>query len=336
LAVFVAFSHIVGHILGWDQALKNTGFAVDIFFVISGIVLYRSYVERGGGRIQRIGRLITNRFFRLWPLYALTTVSVYAIWLFAPSAKLPSWISLEADRDLVLNLLFVNNGLGLDTVRSLNHPTWSISIEFWLGILFISIAIFSKTLGITLGLSVAATIFMMGLLDPAYVDNKVSGTFLSFGVVRCLLGMSLGALAMALYKFIKPASGVVLFLTSGSIGIIGLNISSNETASSIASLGYLAFASFGLVLLGHSKRTSFLDFPALRLLGKYSYSIYLVHIPVVYVILIINPQPQGRAQDLVVLALFLTYLVSATTYHLVELPGIRLGRKVSRIKSDTT
>lgn len=330
LAVFVAFSHIVGHLLGWNEALKNTGFAVDIFFILSGIVLFNSYVQQDGRKLQRAGRLLVNRFFRLWPLYAVTTVSVYVIWVSSPSAAVPSWISWEPERDLGLNLLFVNNGLGFEAVRSLNHPTWSISVEFWVGIIFLLVTIINKKLGIFLGLSMSGGIFIFGMLQPALVDGRVEGTVLSFGVVRCLLGMSLGALAMALYKYLKLSIGAVLVLTVGSIAIIGLNIVSNEAATSIATLGYLLFVSFGLVALGHSKEASFLDLQAFTLLGKYSYSIYLVHVPVVYIILNFSPQPQGH-QWLVVLAMLLTYLVSVATYHLVELPAIKLGRVVLQV-----
>ncbi|HEX6001564.1 MAG TPA: acyltransferase family protein, partial [Hyphomicrobiaceae bacterium] len=77
--LLLAVSVLVGHAGGEEGFLLLPGnLAVELFFIISGFymswVLTEKYDTKTWGGI---GTFYQNRFLRLWPAFALTTVVVY-------------------------------------------------------------------------------------------------------------------------------------------------------------------------------------------------------------------------------------------------------------------
>ena len=95
-----------------------------------------------------------------------------------------------------------------------------------------------------------------------------------------------------------------------------------------------------VVLNTRTSSTSFLsrisDSPALLWLGEVSYSVYLLHIPILYLVFAVllrlsTSWEQGRFL-IVALALIvpLTLVLAALTHKFIELPGVRLGRRLAK------
>jgi peptidoglycan/LPS O-acetylase OafA/YrhL len=168
-ACWVVACHWAGpELRGIPRAIALHGYvAVDLFMVLSGFVLALTYVPRmQSGLWSGHGRFIWQRFVRLYPLYALTTLVCLAeaAWtgtdLFAPGGGPP----LPA---LASNLLMTTTHLW--PVDAIDGPSWSISVEFTLNLAFplfvLACTRLSWRVGTVVGAFCAATLVMVSVLD---------------------------------------------------------------------------------------------------------------------------------------------------------------------------
>lgn len=104
---------------------------VDIFFVISGFLIYRSY-DRSGN----IGKYLKARFLRIWPLLALFILSTAFIFgpMFTTLSK-AEYYSDDLFKQYLLNLVFVSGQNRLPGVfwfhinKSSNGSIWTLQYE---------------------------------------------------------------------------------------------------------------------------------------------------------------------------------------------------------------
>ena len=92
-----------------------------------------------------------------------------------------------------------------------------------------------------------------------------------------------------------------------------------------------------LLLMGKAFGSSILVNRPMAVMGKLSYSLYIVHVPVLY--FLIEPFKQSMGEDVYVawpwlwpiafVGLGLSVLLSYATYRLIELPFLGLKRRVS-------
>ncbi|MFC6684497.1 acyltransferase family protein [Marinobacter koreensis] len=137
LALSVAYSHSFGHILGWQDSyspIKNGAYAVDVFFILSGIVLYHAYKHRFDESERPIKNFVLVRFFRLWPTHIVTLVLVFVAFLLTQGILLPGWVKVHNSvKGVALDSALLSS-LGLfGNYGSVNQPSWSISVEMWAG-----------------------------------------------------------------------------------------------------------------------------------------------------------------------------------------------------------
>jgi peptidoglycan/LPS O-acetylase OafA/YrhL len=100
-------------------------FAVDVFFVISGMVFAHVY----GGRLPSAAVFALRRFARLYPLHLLTLVATAILaGLFAALYGRTPFGEDESAWLFLLNVLFIQYGV-VNEVYSFNTPAWSLSVE---------------------------------------------------------------------------------------------------------------------------------------------------------------------------------------------------------------
>lgn len=104
------------------QAMLGTDLFVDMFFVLSGLVLWlpvaRSCADRSGERPGRM--LLLRRMARLYPLYAAIVLGVWAV----TNPSLPGhW------QDLVMHLTFTQI-YSDQYIFWTDGPAWSLAVEF--------------------------------------------------------------------------------------------------------------------------------------------------------------------------------------------------------------
>jgi peptidoglycan/LPS O-acetylase OafA/YrhL len=123
------------------RAIKNLQLMVDLFFVISGFILTDVYISKINRPSDAIS-FCARRISRLYPLHFLSMVAVGLLALHATGQvqALISGAYSNDFRNFMLNLTLTQK-VGLETSWSFNTPSWSISTEFWVNLLFAGIIV---------------------------------------------------------------------------------------------------------------------------------------------------------------------------------------------------
>jgi peptidoglycan/LPS O-acetylase OafA/YrhL len=120
--------------------LYNYGYlGVDFFFALSGFVFYWKYSQAISRKEISPGKFFLLRFSRLYPLHALTLLLVAGLqYLYFQRYSNYFIYQINDFYHFFLNSIFANSS-GLERGYSFNGPTWSVSIEVQLYLLFFSL-----------------------------------------------------------------------------------------------------------------------------------------------------------------------------------------------------
>ena len=255
---------------------SNAYLFVDFFFVLSGLIFHHVYYARIAEGAVPSREFFWARFSRLYPMHILTFVlcgllacSFYA--RYGQNLIYPCNDAYHA----VLNVLFVQKGF-FDNCMSFNGPSWSLSIEGFLYLLFFIVARTGRGYLWAFILMSAAVLTLFFrfhwefLLNPE-ICRGVFGFFMGFVIYdamrsRAVFGKTLVMLTIALVAFV----GLGYWLRRG-----GFVLCAASTVFAIV-----------VVLIGNTgplKRL--LEMRPLRDLGDLSLSIYLMHIPIAMTII---------------------------------------------------
>src|SRR5262249_2168392 len=188
LALLVCIGHLgLNTIANKVGVTVYFGLAVDVFFALSGFVLCHSnYFGR-----RSLRRFIVGRFARLYPLHAITLLLMMVLL----SASRESVSAINA-----IQSAFLVHNVGLPpNLLSLNFPSWSISVEMWVSILYF-FALQGKDMTFRIPLLLAAILVPM-LLVPDYIKGDALNalSYLNLGIVRGIAGFSAGEIAFLLF-----------------------------------------------------------------------------------------------------------------------------------------
>jgi peptidoglycan/LPS O-acetylase OafA/YrhL len=333
-ALLVALWHFqVGGHIDPIAPFKNAFLFVDFFFVLSGFVIAYSSEDRleaGGSRAE----FLRKRVARVWPLHA-AMLGVMIGQEFVRQ-RLEGWSFPDARRpsDIAPNLALVQ-GLGWETRLTWNWPSWSISVEMALYVVF-ALGFMAAPRRwrpwIAAGIVVAA-LTVIGVFSPRFMGDAAR-----FGLARGAAGFFAGYLVQALWRA-RPARLGTWAEAAAMALVVGFLWMSGETALSL--LAPVVFAVAVWVFAGESGAISkALKSAAGLRLGTWSYSIYLIHAPIIVSLHIawrVMGWPGGQvtkaaaalgspwvgdAIDLVFVGLIL--LIAPLTYRFIEMPCRRL------------
>jgi peptidoglycan/LPS O-acetylase OafA/YrhL len=268
-AIAVALFH-------FDIYLMPHGYvAVDFFFVLSGFVLYRSYLPKFREGLG-VGRFMVQRFARLYPLFLLglmlgLAVAVQQIWVSNPHAPSIS--------DLATTMLF--NGLMMPSPAGLpyyplNVPSWSLFFEIVANLALI-VLIFRLPRMALLSICVVSAV----LMTPIILDNGSGNIGALWGehgiaLMRTAFSFTLGVvIAMLPAGHLRPSS----WLGVACIVAIGILLAMPVPHSWVAAydLAIILFFSPVLVYLGSRIEPTRFAAPAAAFIGEVSYALYAVH-----------------------------------------------------------
>ncbi|ENB9462988.1 acyltransferase family protein [Providencia rettgeri] len=348
-ALFVVVFHmkITGSISDLSF-FKHSDLFVEFFFVLSGFVLTHGY---GFKQNLRFKSYIKSRFFRIFPLHIVMLLVV----VFLEFGKLLSYkyLGLQFNnipfsgqfdiKEFIPNLLLLQSWLPFTDNLSFNFPSWSISVEFYLYILFfLSVYIFKS------GKEVSwITLSFVMLFTSLSNDSLTQVAF-----IRGITCFFLGASTYSLYKRIpyfqlkKNIATIIEFILLTMVFfLIKSEIQYKSILSTFLFCSVILFFSFEIGYL-----SDFFKKSLFTLLGKLSYSIYLTHASILFCftsLMIILQKVTGvafaptvdgvRSIDLgnvvinniaCFIILFTVILVSKITYKYIELNGINLGKKI--------
>jgi len=310
-----------GYDLGRDGYL-----GVDVFFVLSGFILSLNYTDRIRSRSDYVA-FLGYRLARLYPLHLFTLVALLGLAHGAMALGLhvnhPERYPL--DRHLLANLLLLH-AWGFEDILRYNLPSWSISAELFAYLLFPAFAWLAGrarrpwVLAILAGAASLGTVVILRTVlghDDLHVVRdhalvRVSGEFLAGCLVYRVYASRAGQPPMS------PAVGVLLL---GAVVAVAL--------SPVADWGMPAAACVLVYVLARGRGAAVSLFAAAPVvwLGRISYSIYLVHLPVFSGLNRLAPAVAelGGAPRLLYIAghVALALLVATLCYHAVERPGRR-------------
>jgi peptidoglycan/LPS O-acetylase OafA/YrhL len=292
-------------VTGW--VFRHGWTLVDLFFTISGYVF--AHVYAAPGQLVQAGALRgfwVARVARLWPLHAAVLL-VLALTTWGGANNAPHFVAH----------LFMAQSLDLDTARSFNSASWSLSIEILCYAAFsLAARIADRALWWLTALSVLSSLYWLALLGhPA---GPWFGEIIPRGFLGFFMGQTLWRARAPLAKIPTPAIIAALAL--------GLIWQTTASISPLVPLGALAWPAAILLAL----RSSTLDARPIQWLGERSFGIYMVHMAVLRGIdAALPPHSQSLPTFLASQAaiLGLTLALAQACYFAIELPGRRLIRR---------
>lgn len=108
---------------------------VEIFWCISGVVFFYNYLDKILEKKITFVNFLKLRFSRLYPLHFATLIIVLILHYIYEDLNGSSFVYIYDVKHFILNLFFIN-GWGLEDQFSFNGPTWSVSIEISIYIIF--------------------------------------------------------------------------------------------------------------------------------------------------------------------------------------------------------
>jgi peptidoglycan/LPS O-acetylase OafA/YrhL len=305
---------------------------VELFFVLSGFVI--SYVYQGAfeqGRL-RYGAFLWARLARIYPLHLATLAAVILMALGAAAAGLQVASEVFDPASLPANLLLVH-AWGFAPSAAFNHPSWSISAEWFAYLSFPLFAAVAVRLTARPVLAVAGAgllVFALYAGFEAAAGFPLTQATIAWGALRIVPCFALGCAVHLLWRarVIRGRRAAVTLAATTCLTTLALGAAGAPDALLTVSFGALIL---GLAQLWSTREPSMEQGKALNLfayLGEISYSTYMICIP--WKLLFVNAATKalGIEGDQLPLSIWLIFILSliplsAASYHLVEGPARR-------------
>jgi peptidoglycan/LPS O-acetylase OafA/YrhL len=313
--------------------------AVIIFFVLSGFVLAYSLEKKP---MPYFGYL-TKRVFRIYPTFLVIVLASFVLHRvigFRHDVS-SSWLETVVNPDTTFHSLLKSLVMaGTTGTTKLDGPIWSLFHEMRISLIFPLILLMLKRFRAASMLafflvSVAATLRMLD------ISGSVIGGFSEETFLRSLLDTAFfvvffaaGALLAITHKEVAlrvanaPRWTQVILCLAAGYCLLKTDYNSHSFAGclddyirGVGALGLIALA------LGIKKISSGLSHGFLVWLGRISYSLYLVHIPILYVV----NQTIGASWSVLETSIAfipLSILAAEVMARLIEFPSIELGKKL--------
>jgi peptidoglycan/LPS O-acetylase OafA/YrhL len=261
---------------GWIDVFAKGYLAVDLFFVLSGFVLWFNYGERlsAGGRAQA-WPFLWRRFARVWPLHAFILV------LFVGWASVLAVLDKANPRypfaELPLHFMLVQNW-GFTKDLRWNDPAWSISTEFAAYLVFPLIAVAARwerlRTGALLTIAVALCAAIAALFAAAG-SGSLGDHIAQLGLWRCLGAFCLGIVACLLWHIWHGERRAAMVAAVACAAIVGAGFGFELPETVFVPAAFLA----GILALSLDRGpvSRLLSNRAAVYFGEISYSTYLSH-----------------------------------------------------------
>jgi peptidoglycan/LPS O-acetylase OafA/YrhL len=289
--------------------------AVTLFFVLSGFVLAESLVDEAVTPRVYVA-FIVRRFFRLIPVaWASLGLAVLLMIYFHHMA--PPWPLLPPA--LIFNL---------SAIEPFNGPLWSINVECFASALFPLLLLADRIVGVVGKFAILLFLLWLQRYGGRLLFLEYLFCFQAGIMTRELTGPLLARLSPGWAKIMLWfAVGLIVVPTNLShLGLIGgIDHVRLESVGAVYVVGYAI--SDGRAALSHV-----LERPEARFLGRISYSLYAVHLPIIgslsFVAWGFIPAENYLPAQLLCAAIIVptTILVAFLSYKIVEQPLHNIGR----------
>ena len=276
---------LVGIVPAWLFLILRHGYlSVDLFFVLSGCVIYAS----SGRFLGSLGRRVVvtfllNRLIRIYPLHLvlmlLYLANPLALWIFSSGGGDSARYGAGY---YIASIFLVQNWGGFDRLQW-NIPAWSISAEFAAYLLcpfliYISVSKLVDSIG---RLALMAFILAMSLGTVFFYREQYSlgDNITSLGVIRCVLEFWIGLCVGAICQHKTQVTTKRLWLNSVALVVLAAIVVS-LFFSGVSDFWVMPLWSALLILIlskGDHVFSRFLSIGVIHYIGVISYSTYLTH-----------------------------------------------------------
>ena len=324
--------------------LMGGRFAVMLFFVLSGFVLALPYFARTN---LAYGPYLVRRFCRLYPPFAFAVLVSALLCRLLGGPSLPmvsSWVtdpwSSPVTSGVVLSHLLMT-GIHWSRSIGLNSPIWSLIIEMHISIMFPLLVLYVRRFGWS-GVAaalVAAFVCAKARAALGETSNLVAESFVGALVVtgRYVVLFLLGVIVAARLDrikemFVRVPGKLHVAVFSGMV-FIWMMLGYTKTV--LTHQGYVdvfcaVFTMYLIVFcVASPKFSNRLSGRVFLWLGDISYSLYLIHLPVLTAVFYLF---YGRMSlsAMIAVAFPAMLLAGHAMHYLIERPSMKLGRKLAQ------
>jgi peptidoglycan/LPS O-acetylase OafA/YrhL len=251
---------------------------VDLFFVLSGFVLTHVYWMRTQAKFDFAG-FLQARFARLFPLHLLA-LSILLV-LLAGAHIIGATEEIQGyTLQGFLGNLFLLQAWGIEGTGKWNFPAWTISAEFTgylLFPLFLMLATcFRRAPLMFLGFSLVG-VLLIDLAFQLFLGRTLTQSTQELGAVRGSAVMLVGVAGRVAFERANVSARGAMVLIGAGIGIAGTAAFLSMSTAFVA-LGGVAIV-IGLASRDLMNMKSFVNSPTMIELGKWSYGIFILHVP---------------------------------------------------------
>lgn len=274
---------------GW---VRGGFIGVSVFFTLSGFLITSLLLREASatGSI-RLTRFWSRRIRRLWPAAFAMLAAVIGLSAWGPLSAQPS--DTIAATWNVTNWHVIAGGQSrlLQTIVGPLGPTWSLAVEeqFYV-VLALLLVVVLRLRRATTWLTIAAA---LGVIVPMVLSNVATNwqPALEFNTVLRMPELFVGVLLAVWHRTGRSRIGTPLadaLAGGGLLTLIGLFLLADYSPPWLLRGGYtLVAVTTALTVVGllqHGRVAALLSWRPLRALGVVSYSLYLVHWPVMSVL----------------------------------------------------
>jgi peptidoglycan/LPS O-acetylase OafA/YrhL len=338
-----------------SSILSRMYLMVDFFFILSGFIMSHVYGNRFTSRVTKsdFKKFTIARFSRVYPLHLTMLLFLMLVYFVFGKLGAPRNDILQVNNNLysvITNLLLLHS-MNFHNWFTWVHASWSISTEWWAYMVFpFLVAPFFKLNSpgrwIVCLLCFAGYFCIMFFIIPIVTVPKEL-SFIKFsrsdwsinvayeyGFIRCICGFILGMMMHHAYddqwgKKILGNGWMMIILALAAFTSMHYNLPD-----------ILTVFFFPLLLLsgayGSARINKVFSTKPMQRIGDWSFSIYLVHQPLLIVIFyslsMINPPknndqpalpPLWMAWSIAVVVIAIILVVSYFTYRFIESPSRR-------------
>lgn len=304
-----------------DTALSfaaHGNLAVDMFFVLSGFVMYLNYAPRLEGTWSSAADFLYRRVARIYPLhlFMLLAFAAYVLTLRQAGSSVEAYDPVY----FIQSLLLIQNW-GFTSKLAWNEPAWSISTEMFAYLMFPVLVLIVDWRRWPLW-SLAAIIVVLSVGLHGYftaLGYDFMAGIAQTGLVRCVVQFTIGTIVCAVYlrvrerpSYLSPA------LLAAAATLIGWRVV-DEDAPVVPLIWVTLILGFALW-----RRANPLTARPFVWLGDISYATYLCHF-LAFILFKLVFVEEGVSTPVWLVGLFFgaLLLVSDALYRFVEKPAQR-------------
>lgn len=353
LRVIAAVSVYIGHCIFWSahwlplngattSVASNVTIGLQLFYVVSAFSLMYSM------RVHDLTpdwtkNFYIRRFWRIAPLFYVMMV-VDGIITYFREDRTPSVV------EVIVNALFVNN-LTPQYTSSMVYTGWSVSVEMLFYSIFPLVFIHIRTLNRGIIFAVVTTIVSQA--SRLYLDTipqPLNSTYGDWSVIVQMQYFAFGTLAYLVYERLKQggfATPAPMVKTALRHAVFIAPLAAIVAISALYKDEMVAMRRIDLTLIGIGFGVLTVWFSVLRIpalnwgpiqyFGERSYSLYLLHTPVIFmmqplIIQMFQWFERGIGAWAIIPVLIIVYvpimIVSMITYAWIERTGMDVGRRL--------